>query len=96
MAVTSPAAMASARELHRRKEAIQLQLRMIGAAVDRPLLQNLGDDLPDALGAYAFLARNLLVACAFPEPGKYPLPTLYFAERAQPEAPSRRHFLNHP
>ena len=37
------------RELHHGREAIQLQLRMIGAAVDRPFLQDLGDDLPDAL-----------------------------------------------
>jgi hypothetical protein len=35
---------------------------MIGAAVDRPFLQNLRDDLPDALAGHAFRGRDLLVA----------------------------------
>jgi hypothetical protein len=43
-----------------------LQLGVIGAAVDCSFLQHLGDDLPDALAAHAFLSPNLLVACAFP------------------------------
>jgi hypothetical protein len=36
------------RKLDRWSEAVQLQLRMLGPAVDRALLQLLGDDLPDA------------------------------------------------
>jgi hypothetical protein len=36
------------RELHHRSETVQLQLRMLRSAVDRPLLQLLRDDLPDA------------------------------------------------
>jgi hypothetical protein len=35
-------------ELNRGSEAIQLQLRMLGPAVDRALLQLLRNDLPDA------------------------------------------------
>jgi hypothetical protein len=83
------------RQLHHRRETIQLQLGMIGAAVDRPFLQDLGDDLPDPLAAHGFLARNLLVACAFPQPGEDPLPPRHLAERAQMPA-QRRCLLNHP
>jgi hypothetical protein len=68
---------------------------MIGAAIDRPFLQNLGDDLPDALAAHGFLARNLLVARAFPQPGEDPLPPRHLAEPAQMPA-HRRHLLHHP
>jgi hypothetical protein len=67
---------------------------MIGAAVDRASLQDLGDDLPDALAADPFLGRDLFVACAFPEPGEYPFPALHLAKRAHPPA-HRSHLLNH-
>jgi len=61
---------------------------------DRPLLQDLGDDLPDALAAHAFLSRKLLVARAFAQPGEDPFSTPHLAERAQMPA-QRRCLLNH-
>jgi hypothetical protein len=67
---------------------------MVRAAVDRPLLQDLGDDLPDALAAHAFLSRNLLVARALAQAREDPLPPPHLADRPQMPA-QRRCLLNH-
>jgi hypothetical protein len=83
------------RELHHRREAVQLQLGVRGAAVDRPFLQHVGDDLADAFAAHALFGRDFLVAQALAQAGEDPPPPQHRPMRAQPPAPGGRHLLNH-
>ena len=85
IAEMSPAAIASAASCISGRQPVQLQLGVIGAAVDGPFLQDLGDDLPDALAAHGFLGRDLLVARAFAKRAK-----IRFRRAILPSAPSRR------
>jgi hypothetical protein len=84
-AVISPAATRFGRELHHRREAVQLQLCMIGAAVDRPLLQDVGHDLADAFAGHALLMRDVLVAPALASRAK-----MRRRRKIMPAAPIRR------
>ena len=83
------------RELHHRREAVQLQLRVVGAAVDRPFLQNLGHDLANARAGHALLARDLIVAQALAQARENSPPPQNHALRAHPPPRSRRRLLNH-
>ena len=83
-------------ELHGGSEAIQLQLGMIGVAVDRTLLQLLGHDLADARAAQAFLSRDFVIGEALAQPVEDPSPPEDHAVNAQPPALSRRLVFNHP
>jgi hypothetical protein len=78
------------RELNRRREAVQLQLRMFGPAVDPTLLQLLGDDLPDARGAHAFVGGDFVISEALAQASEDAPPPEHHAMRAQPPAPSGR------
>jgi hypothetical protein len=69
---------------------------MLGAAVDRTILQLLGHDLPDARAAHAFLAGDFVIGEALAQPGEDPSSPEGHAVRPQPPAPGRRLFVNHP
>ncbi len=64
-------------------QAFELNMRVVGAAVDDPLAQNLRDDLADSLGAEALLAGDLVIGPAFAQPRKDPLPPLALGENIQ-------------
>ena len=53
-----------------RAEAFKLQMGVILVAVDDPLSENLGHDLPDALGAQALVTRDLVIGPAVAQPGE--------------------------
>jgi hypothetical protein len=72
------------RELHHRSEAVQLQLRMAGAAVDRPFPQHFGNGLPDALAGDALLVGDFLIAVALAQAREDPPPPQNRTVRADP------------
>jgi hypothetical protein len=62
-------------------QAFELQMRMVGAAVDDSLAENFRDDLANPLGADPLLAGDLVIGPAFSEPRENPL----FSARPCPE-----------
>jgi hypothetical protein len=82
-------------ELYRWSEAVQLQLRMLGATVDRPLLKLLRDDLADARRAHALFSRDFVIGEALAQLGEDASPPEHQAMRAHPPAPNGRLVFSH-
>src|ERR1700733_3318683 len=59
------------------------------------LLRLLGDDLPDARGAHAFVGGDFVIGEALAQASEDAPPPKHHAMRAQPPAPNRRLVLNH-
>ena len=57
------------REPHHGRQTLQLQLGVLSAAVDRALLQLLGDNLPDARDVHAFLRSDFVAGETLPKLG---------------------------
>jgi hypothetical protein len=65
-------------------QAFELQVSVVDAAVDDPLIENFRDDLPDPLGADALLAGDLIIGPAFSEPRENPLSVRGLAQNVEP------------
>ena len=57
-------------------QAFELQMRVVGAAVDDPLAEDLGDNLTDPLGAETLLAGDLVIGPAFTQAREDALPPI--------------------
>jgi hypothetical protein len=71
--------------LHRGSQAIQLQLGVIGPAVDDAFLKLFGGDLPDACTAHAFFGRDFVIG----EPSRS-RPNMRLRRKTVPCAANRR------
>src|ERR1700722_17580836 len=84
------------RKLNRWSEAVQLQLRMLGPAIDPALPQLLRNDLPDAGRTHALFGRGLVIGEALAQLGEHAPSPEHHAMRAHPSAPHGRRVFSHP
>ena len=83
-ALSSPRPIASSGDPQGGHQAFELQMRVVGAAVDDPFAENLRDDLADPLGADALLAGDLVIGPAFAQPREDALPPLGLGQNVEP------------